>query len=391
LIPFILWFGWFAYTTVDNKRKDRLQEARDQIANLYGPSYNLSAAMENIWEDLGKPLSNASDEQRLSLFIKDVSVPLGGKIETALFSGKQVVRCPEIRDALHNLVSFVEFAKFRTSTSDNTTKAGNRDDMSMSSDSIDRASEDLVPPPYPYELSTLLMNELNALHEREEFLDNGFFGLNPWGGAMPSCQGLPLGTLLTQNQNLSPARETRATKNEDKDYEATLNEIREVSEEECGGCHSFRREAVKIGAPEWDVDRVSTLLIGPPLWGVVGRRVASIDGFNYSPALREIDGVWDYYKLNAFIACPQSEAPKTRMGTDCHPNEVVDIPACLRVLLVDAKGFLEWKAAPLCDGFPGEPKPEKRAEILAYLRTLAEVQVPFPGENPPVGGPAYSP
>jgi cytochrome c len=96
----------------------------------------------------------------------------------------------------------------------------------------------------------------------------------------------------------------------------------------CQTCHNFEKGAgVKIG---------------PPLYGVVGRPIASVPGFDYSSALKGKGGNWTYDKLFVWIAAPSEWAPGTKMA------------------------------------FAGEEDPHKRADILAYLRTLSDSPVPFP-------------
>jgi len=69
---------------------------------------------------------------------------------------------------------------------------------------------------------------------------------------------------------------------------------------DCSGCH-------KIG------DGTSHR-IGPDLWGVVGRKIASADGYgDYSAALRGLGGKWNEERLDAFIKSPQTAAPGTAM------------------------------------------------------------------------------
>ncbi|MBJ3776864.1 c-type cytochrome [Acuticoccus mangrovi] len=70
----------------------------------------------------------------------------------------------------------------------------------------------------------------------------------------------------------------------------------------CGACHNFEE-----GGPNG---------IGPHLWGVVGRPIASAEGFNYSSALKEYgaDKTWSYDELNGFIHAPQQDVPGTIMG-----------------------------------------------------------------------------
>lgn len=64
----------------------------------------------------------------------------------------------------------------------------------------------------------------------------------------------------------------------------------------CGGCHSLDRDR-----------------IGPRHRGVVGRRVAAVPGFAYSPALRRLGGLWTAARLDRWLQGPQAVAPGTRM------------------------------------------------------------------------------
>jgi cytochrome c len=96
----------------------------------------------------------------------------------------------------------------------------------------------------------------------------------------------------------------------------------------CQTCHNFEKGA----GPK----------IGPPLWGVVGRPIASVPGFAYSDSLKAVGGNWTYEALNTMVGNPKSEASGTKMS------------------------------------FPGEHDPVKQADILAYLQTLSDNPVPFP-------------
>lgn len=56
---------------------------------------------------------------------------------------------------------------------------------------------------------------------------------------------------------------------------------------------------------------------GPSLHGVVGRPIAAMPGFDYSPALRELarrHGRWTPELLDRFITDPAALAPGTEMG-----------------------------------------------------------------------------
>lgn len=60
--------------------------------------------------------------------------------------------------------------------------------------------------------------------------------------------------------------------------------------------------------------------IGPDLFGVVGRPVASAEGYGYSNALRGLSGVWDAQQLDAFLTNPAAYAPGTSMHFDGLPD-----------------------------------------------------------------------
>jgi cytochrome c len=53
---------------------------------------------------------------------------------------------------------------------------------------------------------------------------------------------------------------------------------------------------------------------GPHLDGVFGRAKASVEGFNYSPALTGLGGEWDADSLFHFVQDPKRYAPGTTMG-----------------------------------------------------------------------------
>lgn len=69
--------------------------------------------------------------------------------------------------------------------------------------------------------------------------------------------------------------------------------------EACLACHSYGRD--------------EPLQEAPPLWGVVGRGIASVEGFDYSPALKALAGSWDRARLDRFLANPKAMVPGTRM------------------------------------------------------------------------------
>jgi cytochrome c len=53
--------------------------------------------------------------------------------------------------------------------------------------------------------------------------------------------------------------------------------------------------------------------IGPGLHGVVGRNVASAEGFVYSTAMKANVGTWDEATLDGFITAPAKAVPGTKM------------------------------------------------------------------------------
>ncbi|RWM85597.1 MAG: c-type cytochrome [Mesorhizobium sp.] len=66
----------------------------------------------------------------------------------------------------------------------------------------------------------------------------------------------------------------------------------------CGACHQIA--TTRNGA-------------GPHLQGVVGRAAASLEGFNYSPALRDSGITWTSETLETYLANPTAMVRGTRM------------------------------------------------------------------------------
>jgi cytochrome c len=82
--------------------------------------------------------------------------------------------------------------------------------------------------------------------------------------------------------------------------------------------------------------------IGPDLYGVVERPVASVAGFNYSPGLKAKGGKWTFAALNKWLADPRADVPGTSMT------------------------------------FAGVSSEKQRADVIVYLNTLSKSPVPLP-------------
>ena len=74
--------------------------------------------------------------------------------------------------------------------------------------------------------------------------------------------------------------------------------------------------------------------IGPSLFGIVGRKSATLDNFNYSEAMKKFDHVWDEETLDKYLADPRGTVPGTKMI------------------------------------FPGIKDKTERDDVIAYLETL---------------------
>ena len=74
--------------------------------------------------------------------------------------------------------------------------------------------------------------------------------------------------------------------------------------------------------------------IGPSLFGVVGRKAASLDSYNYSEAMKKFEGTWDPQTLDTYLTDPRATVPNTKMI------------------------------------FPGIKDEKERQDVIAYLETL---------------------
>jgi cytochrome c2 len=71
----------------------------------------------------------------------------------------------------------------------------------------------------------------------------------------------------------------------------------------CKACHSFK---------EGDTKKKT----GPNLWGIMGRDIAAIESFKYSPAMEAKKGeiVWDEESITAYLTKPKEYIPGNKMA-----------------------------------------------------------------------------
>src|SRR3546814_8754503 len=60
-------------------------------------------------------------------------------------------------------------------------------------------------------------------------------------------------------------------------------------------------------------DLVETNRIGPRHRGVVGRPVASVPDYDYSPALKQLGGTWTPARLDLWLSDTQEMVPRSKM------------------------------------------------------------------------------
>lgn len=69
----------------------------------------------------------------------------------------------------------------------------------------------------------------------------------------------------------------------------------------CGICHIAEKDSKRR-------------LPGPNLWGLIGRKAGTIEGFNYSDANKSSDIVWSVENLDPYLANPREVVKGTTMA-----------------------------------------------------------------------------
>jgi cytochrome c2 len=143
----------------------------------------------------------------------------------------------------------------------------------------------------------------------------------------------------------------------------------------CAACHSFE----KGGANK----------VGPALWNIVNRPVAAAEAFKYSDGLKtfaEGGTVWDYERLNGFLLAPKKFVSGTSMGFAGlkKPTERADIIAYLRSLADDPAPLPQAAAAEA----PTAEAPAEMAAEAPVAETPASAEAPAPAETPVAETPA---
>lgn len=89
----------------------------------------------------------------------------------------------------------------------------------------------------------------------------------------------------------------------------------------CASCHSIKKGEVSQGSGELKYS-------GPNLFGVYKRKIASLEDYEYSNALKKHKGKkWTIKELSKWLKSPSSYAPKTKMkgGGILDPQDRMDL------------------------------------------------------------------
>ena len=132
----------------------------------------------------------------------------------------------------------------------------------------------------------------------------------------------------------------------------------------CQACHTFQKGQASN--------------IGPNLYGVVGRPVASVAGFNYSAALKAKGGTWTFDALNAWLKNPRADVPGTLMSFAGFDDESE------RADVIDYLNSNSDKPLPL-------PKAAQAAPAPANPAASAAPAPGAPAQTPPASGKPASP
>jgi cytochrome c len=54
-------------------------------------------------------------------------------------------------------------------------------------------------------------------------------------------------------------------------------------------------------------------MVGPTLFGVVGRKAGALEGYAFSDAMKNANRTWDEATLDAYLADPRKDIPGVKM------------------------------------------------------------------------------
>jgi len=78
------------------------------------------------------------------------------------------------------------------------------------------------------------------------------------------------------------------------------DKLGEIIIKKCVVCHSFKENGKNK--------------LGPKLFNIFERKIASVKDFKYSKTLKNVNNIWNIENLNNFIANPKKWAPGTNMS-----------------------------------------------------------------------------
>lgn len=136
--------------------------------------------------------------------------------------------------------------------------------------------------------------------------------------AMPEPEPEPASAPITPASVAQTATETASTAMTTGDVKKGKTTFRK----KCMSCHT--------------IDKGGQNRTGPNLWAIIGREKAIAENFRYSKTMKMLGGVWTEAEISSFIAGPRTFLPDTKMA------------------------------------FPGLKKEKDRADVLAFLKTLAD-------------------